>query len=110
MSEGCIIKIKAGNVNIEAGDSLLLNEGRFVKIMVADQGIGIHQDHLQKIFGPYFTTKPKGSGLGLAITYSIIKNTMVIFVLIQRWEWAQHSIYTLLLAKWKLPEKLKERV
>jgi CheY-like chemotaxis protein len=40
---------------------------------VTDQGIGIPQDHIQKIFDPYFTTKQKGSGLGLATTYSIVK-------------------------------------
>ncbi|MCI0469651.1 MAG: response regulator, partial [Nitrospirae bacterium] len=39
-----------------------------------DSGIGIPQEHLLKIFDPYFTTKQKGSGLGLSIVYSIIKN------------------------------------
>jgi len=73
MPEGGTINVMAENINIEAGDSLLLNEGRYVKIIVADQGIGIHQDHLQKVFDPYFTTKTKGSGLGLAITHSIVK-------------------------------------
>ena len=33
----------------------------------------ILQEHLQKIFDPYFTTKLKGSGLGLATAYSIVK-------------------------------------
>lgn len=37
-------------------------------------GIGIPQEHLSKIFDPYFTTKQKGNGLGLASAYSIIKS------------------------------------
>ena len=39
-----------------------------------DEGVGIPEENLKKIFDPYFTTKPKGSGLGLATSYSIIKN------------------------------------
>lgn len=37
-----------------------------------DEGTGIDQKHLDRIFDPYFTTKQTGSGLGLATTYSII--------------------------------------
>jgi CheY-like chemotaxis protein len=51
-----------------------LHDGRYVKISVQDQGIGIPEEHIQKIFDPYFTTKQQGSGLGLAVTYSIVKN------------------------------------
>ncbi len=50
-----------------------MEEGKYVKISVKDQGIGIPEEDLSKIFDPYFTTKAEGSGLGLAITYSIIK-------------------------------------
>ncbi|MEA2108775.1 MAG: PAS domain S-box protein, partial [Pseudomonadota bacterium] len=46
----------------------------YIKITLTDQGIGISQKHLDKIFDPYFTTKHEGSGLGLATVYSIIKN------------------------------------
>lgn len=51
-----------------------LRAGRYVRISVQDEGIGIPEEYIQKIFDPYFTTKPKGSGLGLATAYSIIKN------------------------------------
>ena len=44
----------------------------FVEIQVQDQGVGIPQKYLDKIFDPYFSTKQKGSGLGLATSYSII--------------------------------------
>jgi CheY-like chemotaxis protein len=41
---------------------------------VRDEGIGIPETRLKRIFDPYFTTKAKGSGLGLATVYSVIKN------------------------------------
>ena len=46
-----------------------------VKIEVADTGIGISQENLQKLFTPFFTTKKevKGVGLGLAVSYGIIQ-------------------------------------
>lgn len=46
---------------------------RCVEISVADTGTGISEQHLQRVFDPYFTTKQQGSGLGLATCYSIIK-------------------------------------
>jgi CheY-like chemotaxis protein len=45
-----------------------------VRISIEDTGCGITEDHLKRIFDPYFTTKQKGSGLGLASSYSIIRN------------------------------------
>jgi two-component system, NtrC family, sensor kinase len=46
-----------------------------VEIRVADNGKGIPQKLLNKIFQPFFTTKPagQGTGLGLSISYDIIK-------------------------------------
>jgi signal transduction histidine kinase len=41
-------------------------------IEVKDTGPGIRADQLQKIFIPFFTTKPKGHGVGLALTHRII--------------------------------------
>ncbi len=43
-----------------------------VKIMVADNGVGIDAEAKKKIFYPFFTNKDKGSGLGLAIVKKII--------------------------------------
>ena len=44
-------------------------------IEVEDNGMGIEQEHLDKVFEPFFTTKPvgKGTGLGLSISYGIIQ-------------------------------------
>lgn len=48
--------------------------GDYIRIKIRDEGGGIPEDYLKRIFDPYFTTKAKGNGLGLATTYSIIKN------------------------------------
>ncbi|MBU7017406.1 MAG: PAS domain S-box protein [Theionarchaea archaeon] len=72
MPEGGIIRITAENAYV-GKDVLPLGGGRYVKISIADKGVGIARNYLSKIFDPYFTTKQKGSGLGLSTCYSIIK-------------------------------------
>lgn len=73
MPEGGEIWIKAENVMVEDKPNLPLAEGYYVKISIRDQGVGIPEEYLQKIFDPYFTTKEDGNGLGLATTHAIIK-------------------------------------
>lgn len=48
----------------------------FVEITVSDNGCGISQQNLPKVFSPFFTTKPvgEGTGLGLAVCYGIINS------------------------------------
>jgi signal transduction histidine kinase len=45
---------------------------RFVQIEVRDTGVGIPKENLDRVFDPFFSTRPDGSGLGLAISYQII--------------------------------------
>jgi signal transduction histidine kinase/CheY-like chemotaxis protein len=77
MPQGGTVTISFENVRITREDYLPLNDGDYVKISLQDEGLGIKQEHLERIFDPYFTTKDvgsqKGVGLGLAIAYSIIK-------------------------------------
>ena len=47
-------------------------EAGFVRIEFSDTGKGITRENLDKIFQPFFTTKPKGTGLGLAISKQLI--------------------------------------
>ena len=47
-------------------------QGPMVQIEVTDNGPGMPADVLDKIFSPFFTTKPQGSGLGLAIVRKIV--------------------------------------
>ncbi|WP_225910605.1 sensor histidine kinase [Thermoleptolyngbya sichuanensis] len=51
-----------------------LVEGNRVSVCIADNGIGISTDVQQRIFNPFFTTKPvgRGTGLGLSICHQII--------------------------------------
>jgi PAS domain S-box-containing protein len=75
MPLGGTIVITAKNMRApKKGSPQLLEAGKYVEISVQDNGIGISEEYLPKIFDPYFTTKLKGSGLGLATCYSIIKN------------------------------------
>ena len=58
-------------------DRVVVPVGNYVSVTVADQGIGIAQDKLQKVFEPFFTTKKtgEGTGLGLSTAYGIVKQT-----------------------------------
>ena len=49
--------------------------GDWVKILIRDNGVGISSQDLDKIFDPFYTTKPpgQGTGLGLSITYGIVQ-------------------------------------
>ncbi|MFT5369406.1 MAG: two-component system cell cycle sensor histidine kinase/response regulator CckA [Candidatus Latescibacterota bacterium] len=72
MPEGGTLIIAANNLEIGDNDVVGLSAGKYVKVSVGDQGIGIPENLLGKIFNPYFTTKDAGHGLGLAISYSIV--------------------------------------
>jgi two-component system sensor histidine kinase HydH len=46
--------------------------GADVEVSVIDRGAGIHPDHLENIFNPFFTTKKEGAGLGLSVVSKIV--------------------------------------
>ncbi|MHC1725854.1 MAG: CHASE2 domain-containing protein [Syntrophobacteraceae bacterium] len=52
-----------------------LRPGAYIQLTVADDGCGIPEEHAEKIFEPYFTTKAEGegTGLGLAIVQAIVQ-------------------------------------
>ena len=73
MPAGGQIEITCSNIENVASESLPpIYSGSYVKISIADSGVGMPDKVLEKIFAPYFTTKQEGSGLGLAICHSII--------------------------------------
>jgi hypothetical protein len=49
-------------------------DGNYLEIGIADTGIGIAQEHWNKLYAPFFTTKPSGTGLGLAVVSQVIEN------------------------------------
>lgn len=74
MPNGGRIEISTCNVALDANSGLHLPAGRYVQVSVQDNGTGIPEEVLPKIFDPYFTTKASGTGLGLATSYSIVRN------------------------------------
>ena len=72
------LKVHLKQERLEPGQSLLpeLVPGEYALLTIADTGIGIGKDIMDKIFDPYFTTKEtgKGTGLGLSVVQGIVKS------------------------------------
>jgi PAS domain S-box-containing protein len=67
---------KNGIEAMEVGGTLTITTGRQVGrvfVQICDTGTGIPPEMQEKIFQPFFSSKPKGSGLGLAISQKIIE-------------------------------------
>jgi PAS domain S-box-containing protein len=69
--------VDVGREGLALYQDLAPEPGQYVCVRVADNGIGIAKNNLDKIFDPFFTTKEvgKGSGLGLAMVYGIVQNS-----------------------------------
>jgi CheY-like chemotaxis protein len=76
-----------GKIKIGAEDTVIFSEavlshgekikpGHYIKVYVEDNGKGIKDDVLNRIFEPYFTTKnkTKGTGLGLSVVFGTVKS------------------------------------
>ena len=72
MPDGGHLYIILENSVVENGTVENLEAGKYIKVTVRDEGVGIAEKHIKSIFDPYFTTKQTGNGLGLATIYSII--------------------------------------
>ena len=68
MPEGGKITLQARNVVLKPGSAAGALEGDFVALAIIDTGVGMPLDVLQKVFEPFYTTKPVGKGTGLGLS------------------------------------------
>jgi two-component system, NtrC family, sensor kinase len=60
-----------GVITVESGVD---PEKQRIRVEIADNGCGISEENVKKIFDPFFSTKSNGTGLGLAVSYGIIQS------------------------------------
>jgi len=77
MSNGGTLTVSTANIVLDNSfvKPYSLAPGSYLKISVADTGAGMDEEHIQRIFEPFYTTRPmgEGTGLGLASVFGIIK-------------------------------------
>ncbi|WP_445344457.1 PAS domain-containing protein [Aliirhizobium terrae] len=74
------LTIEVGNAYLDDSYTRLHQEvepGQYVALSVTDTGTGMSPDLIEKVFEPFFSTKPegKGTGLGLSMVYGFVKQT-----------------------------------
>ncbi|MCF3648348.1 ATP-binding protein [Synoicihabitans lomoniglobus] len=73
MPRGGILRWEIRPVRIDADSDLLLASGRYVQMILHDNGEGMGEKTLGRAFDPYFTTRAGAAGLGLAVVYSVVR-------------------------------------
>ena len=76
MSEGGTVTIETRTMDVAAPTTAEFAEvlpGRYVVLAVTDRGTGMTADTRERMFAPFFTTKPRGSGLGLSVVQGIVR-------------------------------------
>ena len=76
MPDGGNICIRMGRLTLET-DRVSIHArvpaGEYAVLTVEDEGTGMEEQTLQRIFEPFYTTKPRGHGIGLATVYGIVR-------------------------------------
>jgi PAS domain S-box-containing protein len=77
MPQGGVVSVRAENAVLGSQEQPSLPPGEYVRVSIADRGVGISKEVLPKIFDPYFSTKErgdqKGMGLGLTICHAVVQ-------------------------------------
>jgi signal transduction histidine kinase/ActR/RegA family two-component response regulator len=77
MPDGGTLTIRTHNVFLSDGEIEGVNAGEHLCLSVADTGVGMSRDVLERAFEPFFTTKPtgKGTGLGLSQIFGFVRQS-----------------------------------
>ena len=75
MPKGGTITLSTSSEQVDAPPDDHAVPGRYVRLAVEDEGVGIPVDQLDQIFDPFFTTKSarEGTGLGLSVCHGLVR-------------------------------------
>jgi len=98
---GGVLRVELTQTDADPGTGKALSgSGPYLLLKIQDTGNGIPPQAMEKLFDPYFTTKPDGTGLGLSVVLGIVsKSQGHIFV---DTEPGKGSLFSLYFPVWRL--------
>ena len=68
-----LVYVSANDVHLWHYTNTPLDAGQYCRLMIQDNGVGIENEALPKIFDPFYTTKPFAKGLGLSAVLGLVR-------------------------------------